>query len=69
MFGTPTTRARFSAECRKLVRDNPYVDPTAIGFRRRNPYGALLDWMVEHGFVDLRTDRTNPSSITIARRA
>lgn len=68
MAGRPTTRARFSAECRKLVRDNPYVDPTAIGFRRRNPYGALLDWMVEHGFVDLRTDRTNPSSITIARR-
>jgi transcriptional regulator with XRE-family HTH domain len=67
LSGRPTTRARFSAECRKLVRDNPYVDPIAIGFRKRNPYGALLDWMVEHGFVELRTDRTNPSSITIAR--
>ena len=67
MAERPTTRARFSTECRKLVRENPYLDPTTIGFRKRNPYGALLDWMVEHGFVDLRTDRTNPSSITIAR--
>ena len=69
LAGRPTTRARFGAECRKLVRENPYLDPTTIGFRKRNPYGALLDWMVEHGFVDLRSDRTNPSSITIARHA
>ena len=66
--GRRITRARFAAECRKLVGEQPYFDPTAIGFRRRNPYGALLDWLVEHGFVDLRSDRDNPNFISVARR-
>ena len=66
--GRRITRARFAAECRKLVAAQPYFDPTAIGFQRRNAYGALLDWLVEHGFVDLRSDRDNPNFISVVRR-
>ncbi len=67
--GQQITRAQFRNECRKLVREQPYFDPTAIGFRRRNPYGALLDWLAEHGFVDLRSERDNPNFISVVRRA
>ena len=67
--GRQITRAQFGNECRKLVREQPYFDPTAIGFRRQNPYGALLDWLAEHGIVDIRSDRDNPNFISVVRRA
>jgi hypothetical protein len=67
--GRQITRAQFGNQCRKLVREQPYFDPTAIGFRRRNPYGALLDWLAEHGFVDMRSDRDNLNFISVVRRA